>query len=289
MTQKRILRTRNYISQMTASPTQGAPDKRTGNLHLVGKQTSGAEATVASAVITLRAEKLVKHYGSRPVLKGASLRAKVGQAVGLFGPNGAGKTTFFQILAGVTRPDGGAVYLGNTEITGEPIYRRARMGLGYLPQQSSIFRGLSVERNLLAALELSIADPTERHERLDSLLGEFGISHLRGTPAVSLSGGERRRLEIARALASEPSFLLFDEPLAGIDPVTVHEIRKLVSELKNRGVGVLITDHNVREALEMVDYATILYGGEVLATGSPEELVDDEETRRLYLGESFSR
>ena len=269
---------------MTTPRPQTAPETRTANLHLVG-----AESASPVSAITLRAEKLVKHYGSRPVLKGASLRARVGQAVGLFGPNGAGKTTFFQILAGVTRPDGGSVFLGDTEITGEPIYRRARMGLGYLPQQSSIFRGLSVERNLLAALELSINDPTERHERLDSLLGEFAISHLRNTPAVSLSGGERRRLEIARALASAPSFLLFDEPLAGIDPVTVHEIRKLVSELKNRGVGVLITDHNVREALEMVDYATILYGGEVLATGSPEELIDDEETRRLYLGESFSR
>ena len=239
-------------------------------------------------VESLHATNIVKHYGTRPVLKGVSLRAEVGQAVGLFGPNGAGKTTFFQILAGALRPDDGDVLLGATPVTSAPMYRRARMGIGYLPQQSSIFRGLSVERNLLAALEISVADSTLRHEQLDSLLGEFGISHLRSAPAVSLSGGERRRLEIARALAGAPRFLLFDEPLAGIDPVTVHEIRKLIAELKNRGVGVLITDHNVREALEIVDYATILYGGEVLAQGTPDALVDDEETRRLYLGDSFS-
>ena len=211
-----------------------------------------------------------------------------GEAVGLLGPNGAGKTTTFYMIVGLVRPDTGRIELDGQNITGLPMYRRARLGIGYLPQEASVFRGLNVERNILAALEVVEPDADRRHELLDELLAEFGIGHLRRTPALALSGGERRRVEIARALASQPHYVLLDEPLAGIDPIAVGEIRDLVSHLKDRGIGVLITDHNVRETLEIIDRAYIMHDGRVLMEGMPDEVVANEDVRRVYLGERFS-
>ena len=230
----------------------------------------------------LVAENLGKQFKRRPVLRGVSLSLRRGEAVGLLGPNGAGKTT------GLIRADSGSVMLDGVDITDLPMYRRARLGIGYLPQEASIFRGLSVEQNIRAVLEVVEPDRDRRESRLDELLGEFSIAHLRRAPAIALSGGERRRVEIARALASHPNFILLDEPLAGIDPIAVGEIRNLVSHLKDRGIGVLITDHNVRETLDIVDRAYILHGGEVLREGSPSEIVLDENVRRVYLGERFT-
>jgi lipopolysaccharide export system ATP-binding protein len=222
------------------------------------------------------------------VLRGVSLSVRRGEAVGLLGPNGAGKTTCFYIITGLIRADSGSVMLDGVDITDLPMYRRARLGIGYLPQEASIFRGLSVEQNIRAVLEVVEPDRDRRESRLDELLGEFSIAHLRRAPAIALSGGERRRVEIARALASHPNFILLDEPLAGIDPIAVGEIRNLVSHLKDRGIGVLITDHNVRETLDIVDRAYILHSGEVLREGSPSEIVLDENVRRVYLGERFT-
>ena len=236
----------------------------------------------------LVAENLGKQFKRRPVLRGVSLSLRRGEAVGLLGPNGAGKTTCFYIITGLIRADSGSVMLDGVDITDLPMYRRARLGIGYLPQEASIFRGLSVEQNIRAVLEVVEPDRDRREGRLDELLGEFSIAHLRRAPAIALSGGERRRVEIARALASHPNFILLDEPLAGIDPIAVGEIRNLVSHLKDRGIGVLITDHNVRETLDIVDRAYILHGGEVLSEGSPSEIVLDENVRRVYLGERFT-
>ena len=236
----------------------------------------------------LVAENLGKQFKRRPVLRGVSLSVRRGEAVGLLGPNGAGKTTCFYIITGLIRADSGSVMLDGTDITDLPMYRRARLGIGYLPQEASIFRGLSVEQNIRAVLEVVEPDRDRRESRLDELLGEFSIAHLRRAPAIALSGGERRRVEIARALASHPNFILLDEPLAGIDPIAVGEIRNLVSHLKDRGIGVLITDHNVRETLDIVDRAYILHSGEVLREGSPSEIVLDENVRRVYLGERFT-
>jgi len=236
----------------------------------------------------LVAENLGKQFKRRPVLRGVSLSVRRGEAVGLLGPNGAGKTTCFYIITGLIRADSGAVMLDGVDITDLPMYRRARLGIGYLPQEASIFRGLSVEQNIRAVLEVVEPDRDRREGRLDELLGEFSITHLRRAPAIALSGGERRRVEIARALASHPNFILLDEPLAGIDPIAVGEIRNLVSHLKDRGIGVLITDHNVRETLDIVDRAYILHSGEVLREGSPSEIVLDENVRRVYLGERFT-
>jgi lipopolysaccharide export system ATP-binding protein len=236
----------------------------------------------------LVAENLGKQFKRRPVLRGVSLSVRRGEAVGLLGPNGAGKTTCFYIITGLIRADSGSVMLDGVDITDLPMYRRARLGIGYLPQEASIFRGLSVEQNIRAVLEVVEPDRDRREGRLDELLGEFSIAHLRRAPAIALSGGERRRVEIARALASHPNFILLDEPLAGIDPIAVGEIRNLVSHLKDRGIGVLITDHNVRETLDIVDRAYILHGGEVLREGSPSEIVLDENVRRVYLGERFT-
>jgi lipopolysaccharide export system ATP-binding protein len=236
----------------------------------------------------LLAENLGKQFKRRPVLRGVSLSVRRGEAVGLLGPNGAGKTTCFYIITGLIRADSGSVMLDGVDITDLPMYRRARLGIGYLPQEASIFRGLSVEQNIRAVLEVVEPDRDRREGRLDELLGEFSIAHLRRAPAIALSGGERRRVEIARALASHPNFILLDEPLAGIDPIAVGEIRNLVSHLKDRGIGVLITDHNVRETLDIVDRAYILHGGEVLREGSPSEIVLDENVRRVYLGERFT-
>lgn len=231
---------------------------------------------------------LGKRFKKRPVVRGVSLSVKRGEAVGLLGPNGAGKTTSFYMITGLVRPDEGRVFMDGHDVTTLPMYRRARMGLGYLPQEASIFRGLSLEDNIRAALEVVEPNRTRREEMLDSLLAEFGIAHLRRAPALALSGGERRRCEIARALATHPAYILLDEPLAGIDPIAVGEIRDLVKHLKNRGIGVLITDHNVRETLEIIDRAYILHDGQVLMEGTPQDIVAHEGVRRVYLGERFS-
>jgi len=236
----------------------------------------------------LVAEKLGKSYKGRPVLRDVSLSVNRGEAVGLLGPNGAGKTTCFYIITGLIVPDYGSITLDGVRVTELPMYRRARLGIGYLPQEASIFRGMSVENNIRAVLEVVQPDRDAREQMLDELLAEFSISHLRRTPAIALSGGERRRVEIARALASQPHFILLDEPFAGIDPIAVNDIRELVSHLRERGIGVLITDHNVRETLEIVDRAYILHDGMVLMEGEPSEIVAHKDVRRVYLGERFS-
>ena len=236
----------------------------------------------------LVAKNLGKRFRKRPVIRDVSLQVRQGEAVGLLGPNGAGKTTCFYIITGLLTPDAGSISLDGHDITELPMYRRARLGVGYLPQEASIFRGLSVEQNIRSVLEVIEPQRDRREAMLDDLLAEFSISHLRRTPALALSGGERRRVEIARALASQPHFMLLDEPLAGIDPIAVSDIRDLVKHLKNRGIGVLITDHNVRETLDIVDRAYILHEGSVLMSGDPSEIVSHSDVRRVYLGERFS-
>lgn len=231
---------------------------------------------------------LVKRYKRRPVLRDVSISVKRGEAVGLLGPNGAGKTTCFYIITGLIDADGGTISVDGKDITDLPMYRRARMGISYLPQESSIFRGLNVEDNILSVLQVVENDPHRREHMLEELLAEFSISHLRLTPAVALSGGERRRVEIARALATHPHFILLDEPLAGIDPIAVNDIRELVKHLKKRNIGVLITDHNVRDTLDIVDRAYILHGGQVLMEGKPADIVAHKDVRRVYLGEKFN-
>jgi lipopolysaccharide export system ATP-binding protein len=231
---------------------------------------------------------LGKRFKKRPVVRNVSVSVKRGEAVGLLGPNGAGKTTTFYMIVGLIAPDSGTIQLDGAEISALPMYRRARLGIGYLPQEASVFRGLTVEQNIMAALDVVEPDRDRRDGLLTALLAEFGISHLRRTPALALSGGERRRVEIARALATAPNYILLDEPLAGIDPIAVGEIRDLVSHLKHRGLGVLITDHNVRETLEIIDRAYILYDGQVLMQGTPEAVVAHQDVRRVYLGEKFS-
>ncbi len=228
-----------------------------------------------------------KSYKKRPVVRDVSLSVQRGEIVGLLGPNGAGKTTCFYMITGLIGVDRGMITLQGEDLTDMPMYRRARMGLGYLPQEASIFRGLTVEDNIRAALELVEPSRMKRERRLDQLLAEFSITRLRKTPAVALSGGERRRVEIARALAANPSFILLDEPFAGVDPIAVGDIRELVWQLKDRGIGVLITDHNVRETLEIIDRAYILHDGRVLMEGAPEDVIRDENVRRVYLGEGF--
>jgi lipopolysaccharide export system ATP-binding protein len=236
----------------------------------------------------LEVRSIAKSYDRRAVLHDVSLNVHQGEVVGLLGPNGAGKTTCFYSVMGLVKPDSGRILLDGQDITDLPMYRRAILGLGYLPQETSIFRGLTVEENIMAVLEVDEPDRHARRERLEKLLGEFGLTGLRDSPAMALSGGERRRCEIARALAAEPSIMLLDEPFAGIDPISISDIRDLVKELKKRGIGVLITDHNVRETLDIVDRACIIYDGQVLFQGTPEALVADQEVRRLYLGESFA-
>lgn len=238
--------------------------------------------TDALAVSNLR-----KSYGKRVIIRDVSLHVAPGEVVALLGPNGCGKTTCFYCIAGIVRHEAGAVWIDGQNATGLPLYRRARMGLGYLPQEMSIFRGLSVAQNILAVLEIRLSDKHERQHALDQLLDEFSISHLRDSPALALSGGERRRVEIARALAANPRYVLLDEPFAGVDPIAVGEIRSLVADLKTRGLGVLITDHNVRETLAIVDRAYILHDGTVLRAGTPAEVVADPDVRRVYLGQDF--
>lgn len=235
----------------------------------------------------LHVRNLRKSYKKRPVIRDVTLSLARGEVVALLGPNGSGKTTCFYSIAGLVTPEGGQVVIDGKDVTALPMYRRARLGVGYLPQEMSIFRGLSVEDNILAVLEIRERDSHKRRERLEELLSEFSITHLRRAPALALSGGERRRVEIARCLAAEPSYLLLDEPFAGVDPIAVGEIRHLVQDLKSRGLGVLITDHNVRETLEIVDRAYILHDGHVLMSGTTEEIVQDETVRRVYLGQNF--
>ena len=230
---------------------------------------------------------LGKTYRRRPVVRDVSMMLTRGEAVGLLGPNGAGKTTCFYMIIGLVHSDAGQIFLDGIEVSDLPMYRRARLGLGYLPQEASIFRGLTVEENLRAVLEIVEPDRVQRSRRIDELLGEFSIAHLRRAPASALSGGERRRVEIARCLATDPAYILLDEPFAGIDPIAVSDIRALVGHLKDRGIGVLITDHNVRETLEIIDRAYILHDGGVLMSGTPDEVVRDEHVRRVYLGEGF--
>ena len=235
----------------------------------------------------LKTESLRKSYRKRLVISDVSMHLHRGEVVALLGPNGSGKTTCFYSIAGLVTPEGGRVSIDGRDVTRLPMYRRARLGIGYLPQETSIFRGMNVEDNILAVLELSMKDRVRRFERLEELLNEFSIEHLRRSPALALSGGQRRRVEIARCLAANPKYLLLDEPFAGVDPIAVAEIRNLVSDLKNRGLGVLITDHNVRETLDIVDRAYILHDGVVLRSGTAQEIVEDENVRRVYLGENF--
>ena len=235
----------------------------------------------------LKIESLRKSYRKRLVISDVSMHLHRGEVVALLGPNGSGKTTCFYSIAGLVTPEGGRVSIDGRDVTRLPMYRRARLGIGYLPQETSIFRGMNVEDNILAVLELSMKDRVRRFERLEELLNEFSIEHLRRSPALALSGGQRRRVEIARCLAANPKYLLLDEPFAGVDPVAVEEIRNLVSDLKIRGLGVLITVHNVRETLDIVDRAYILHDGVVLRSGTAQEIVEDENVRRVYLGENF--
>jgi lipopolysaccharide export system ATP-binding protein len=229
-----------------------------------------------------------KSYNKRPVVRSVSLSLKRGEAVGLLGPNGAGKTTCFYMITGLIAADTGSIEVDGHDVTRLPMYRRARLGIGYLPQEASIFRGLTAEQNIRATAELLEPDGARLEAMVEALLAEFGITHIRNTPAVALSGGERRRVEIARCLATHPSYILLDEPFAGIDPIAVGEIRDLVRHLKDRGIGVLITDHNVRDALDVIDRAYILHDGRVLKEGTPTEIVADRDVRRVYLGEKFS-
>ena len=237
----------------------------------------------------LVAKNMGKRFKKRPVVRGVSMSLQRGEVVGLLGPNGAGKTTCFYMIIGLMPPDYGNIFLDGKDISDLPMYRRARLGIGYLPQEASIFRGLTVENNIRAVLEVVEKSRDRREAILEALLAEFSITHLRRTPSLALSGGERRRVEIARALASNPHFILLDEPFAGIDPIAVRDIRDLVAHLKDRGIGVLITDHNVRETLQTTYRAYIIHQGHILREGSAQDLVDDEEVRRVYLGENFDR
>jgi lipopolysaccharide export system ATP-binding protein len=236
----------------------------------------------------LTVDRIGKSFKKRPVVRGVSLTLRRGEVVGLLGPNGAGKTTCFYMITGLIPADYGTIELDGHDVTKLPMYRRARLGIGYLPQEASIFRGLTAEENIRATAELVESDPARLESMVEELMVEFGVTHVRDTPAIALSGGERRRVEIARSLATHPSYILLDEPLAGIDPIAVNDIRELVIHLKDRGIGVLITDHNVRDALEMIDRAYIMHEGQVLKEGTPSEIVGDRDVRRVYLGERFS-
>jgi lipopolysaccharide export system ATP-binding protein len=265
--------------------------ERDNEPHLGNVASQGASEATPRLVADnpgLVARNLGKQYKRRPVLRNISLHVQRGEVVGLLGPNGAGKTTCFYIITGLIAADYGEIILDGHDITSLPMYRRSRLGVGYLPQEPSIFRGLTVDQNIRAVLEMIEPDVQVRETLLEELLAEFSISHLRRTSTITLSGGERRRVEIARALASHPHFILLDEPLAGIDPIAVRDIRELVTQLKDRGIGVLITDHNVRETLDIVDRAYILHDGQVLMEGSPEEIVGNSDVRRVYLGDRFS-
>lgn len=259
----------------------------TGNIIPFNGEEPKSPAPIALPDKGLVAAHLGKQYNKRPVVHDVSLSLQRGEVVGLLGPNGAGKTTCFYLVTGLVKPDMGNIHLDGLDVTNFPMYRRARLGLGYLPQESSIFRGLNVEDNIRAVLEVIEPDYDTREGMLNELLAEFGITHLRRAPSMALSGGERRRLEIARALASQPHFVLLDEPFAGIDPIALGDIRDLVVHLRERGIGVLITDHNVRATLEIVDRAYIIHDGRVLMEGLPKEIVEHADVRRVYLGDEF--
>jgi lipopolysaccharide export system ATP-binding protein len=246
-----------------------------------------SQSSVMASVMVLEAKNISKSYGDVSVLKNVGLKVQSGEVVALLGPNGAGKTTFFYIISGLVHADSGTILLDNTDITAWPIYDRAKVGLGYLPQEASIFRGLNVEDNILAICETIEPNLEKALAKTDSLLNEFSISHLRKSKATSLSGGERRRLEIARSLATNPKFLLLDEPFAGVDPIAVKDIRNLVQHLTQRGLGIIITDHNVRETLDIIDRGYILYNGDILISGDRETIINDERVRKFYLGEDF--
>ena len=249
---------------------------------------TGPSLVAENASAGLKIVNLRKSYKNRVIIRDVNLDLARGEVVGLLGPNGSGKTTSFYAIAGLIIPDAGQVIIDGQDVTGLPMYRRARLGIGYLPQEMSIFRGLNVEDNILAILDISVKDSHKRRERLEELLSDFSIEHLRRAPALALSGGERRRVEIARCLVANPRYLLLDEPFAGVDPISVGDIRNLVTELKTRGIGVLITDHNVRETLEIVDRAYILHEGAMLMSGSPGDVVQNENVRRVYLGNNFN-
>ncbi len=294
----------NKIPAGTALAERGFHDSLRADMQ-ISRQLAGADSTMADTEVMEQQEQAApggdgpvlrglsvdgigKKYDKRVVLRDVSLSVRRGEVVGLLGPNGAGKTTCFYSIMGLAMPDSGRILLDGHDITGLPMYRRAALGLGYLPQETSIFRGMTVEQNIMAVLEVAEPDATARAARLEELLGEFNITRLRAAPAMALSGGERRRVEIARALAANPSIMLLDEPFAGIDPISIADIRALVVQLRARDIGVLITDHNVRETLEIVNRACIIYDGRVLFEGTPEALVADETVRRVYLGEDFS-
>ena len=281
----------NQVTQKGEAMTAARPRKPVkvlGHGQRIAEQAPRRRAEDSRPDDGLVAVGLRKSFGQRPVVKGVDLAVKRGEAVGLLGPNGAGKTTVFYMITGLIASDQGTISLDGTDITTLPMYQRARLGIGYLPQESSIFRGLTVEDNIRAVLELVEPDRQRRESELRELLDEFSVSHLRHSPAVALSGGERRRVEIARALATHPQFMLLDEPFAGIDPIAIGDIRQLVRQLTARGIGVLITDHNVRETLELIDRALIIHEGEVLTEGTPTEIVNNADVRRFYLGEGFS-
>ncbi len=246
-----------------------------------------SDLSVTEGSSGLRIDNLRKSYKKKVVIRDVSMKLDRGEVIALLGPNGSGKTTSFYAIAGLVYPEGGSVTIDGRVVTNLPMYRRAKLGIGYLPQEMSIFRGMNVEDNIASILDISIKDRQKRRERLEELLSEFSIEHLRSAPALALSGGERRRVEIARCLATDPKYLLLDEPFAGVDPISVGDIRHLVADLKKRGIGVLITDHNVRETLEIVDRAYILHDGQVLMSGTPEEVVANENVRRVYLGDNF--
>ncbi|SDF22163.1 LPS export ABC transporter ATP-binding protein [Sulfitobacter delicatus] len=248
---------------------------------------SAPDLKISDGTVGLRIDHLRKSYRKKAVIRDFSMHLDRGEVVALLGPNGSGKTTTFYSVAGLVTPEGGRVTVDGKDVTTLPMYRRAQLGIGYLPQEMSIFRGLSVEDNISAILDIRVKHSHQRRERLEELLTEFSIEHLRRAPALALSGGERRRVEIARCLAADPKYLLLDEPFAGVDPISVGDIRHLVADLKTRGIGVLITDHNVRETLEIVDRAYILHEGKVLMSGTPEEVVQNENVRRVYLGDNF--
>ena len=258
------------------NPSESAENGADARLHAV----EGGKGLVVN--------RIGKSFNKRPVVRSVSLTLKRGEAVGLLGPNGAGKTTCFYMISGLIAADTGTIEVDGHDVTRLPMYRRARLGIGYLPQEASIFRGLTAEQNIRATAELMEPDSGRLDAMVEELLAEFGITHIRNTPSIALSGGERRRVEIARALATHPSYILLDEPFAGIDPIAVGEIRDLVKHLKDRGIGVLITDHNVRDALDVIDRAYILHDGQVLKEGTPAEIVSDRDVRRVYLGEKFS-
>ncbi|WP_372398040.1 LPS export ABC transporter ATP-binding protein [Azospirillum sp. HJ39] len=274
------------MSVLTANGPGAAPAGTPASGPATGP--SPAHPPAATPTEGLVAQHLGKSFKKRPVVRDVSISVQRGEAVGLLGPNGAGKTTCFYMITGLIAADSGTITLDGQDITALPMYRRARLGIGYLPQEASIFRGMTVENNIRSVLEVVESDRDAREAMLDELLAEFSVTHLRRAPALALSGGERRRVEIARALAGQPHFILLDEPLAGIDPIAVNDIRELVGHLRDRGIGVLITDHNVRETLDLVDRAYILHDGVVLMEGRPDEIVAHEGVRRVYLGDRFS-